>query len=217
MRGQAGLSGLAEGGRRCANCGAAAPRLQARFCEFCGHELPRPAATPAPAGPFGDVEARFAEIAGHPELEAMLRWQPPVPPRRPGETASTVLALVAFVGGGIALTFGFAAFFPPMAIFPLLVVGIGAISLVGKLMKDASLERGPLQATVALVAGERTKISGLDGGPTATRYFTTLQLRDGSRFELETVEEVSGKITAGDIGVAYTKGRRLVGFSRFQA
>src|SRR5262245_23262795 len=71
--------------RRCASCGAEAPRPEAKFCEHCGAALPSTAAAPAepwppPApDPFGDVAARFRALARHPELARLLAEKPDVP------------------------------------------------------------------------------------------------------------------------------------------
>ncbi len=129
-------------------------------------------------------------------------------------TLGTLLALALFAGVAVALTAGFASFFPPMVVLPGLLLVVLLVSLLGTL-KRGDVERAPLEAASALVVDERTKVTGGRERNAETQYFATLQFRDGRRRELEVLEQVRGKLTPGDIGVAYTRARWLVGFSRF--
>lgn len=203
------------GARKCRNCGAAA-RVQARFCEFCGVELPR--SEPAPVGshsPFGDVESRFAALEGHAEFEHALSHRPQLQEPRALGVLGAVLLAALLLGLAMVLTAGFASFFPPMVVLPLFLVGVLLVSLLGSAFKRGDFERAPLEAQSALIVAERTRITGGREQTAVTKHFATLQFRSGRRQEYEVLDQVSGKLVPGDIGVAYTKARWLVSFSRF--
>jgi len=206
--------------RQCGNCGAAVARLDARYCEFCGHELPRPAAPPpvAPAGPYGDVEARFAALQQHAELQRLMLQVPKV----------------AGIGCGMVFTVGFFVVFIGVAVFMLGVMGetgapgfmkivplffiiAGGGAAIAMVRRMSNFSRAPLQREPAMVVGERTEVSG--GGrnsSSSTTYFVSLEFPGGRRNEYRTQGPVVGKVSDGDVGVAYLKGEFLVDFERLR-
>ncbi len=206
--------------RQCGNCGAAVAKLDARYCEFCGHELPRPAAPPpvAPAGPYGDVEARFAALQQHAELQRLMLQVPKV----------------AGIGCGLVFTIGFFVIFIGVAVFmfgamgstgapsimkvvPLFFILVGSVAAFTIVRRLNNFSRAPLQREPAMVVGERTEVSG--GGrnsSSSTTYFVSLEFPGGRRSEYRTQGQVVGKVSDGDVGVAYLKGEFLVDFERLR-
>jgi hypothetical protein len=203
-----------SGPRRCAQCGALAARLDARFCEYCGTALPVPAPAPAPAPT--DTAARFRALAAHPELPRLLAH---VPESRAlaGRGAVTLATLVFFGVVGLFVTVVFFLVCPPFGLLPLALVGLGGYTLSRQYLRTTHARGAPLERHQALVVDKRTRISG--GGEHSaarTEYFATLEQQDGSRRESETFDEVAGRIVAGDMGVAYLRGDFLIAFERLR-
>ena len=72
-----------------------------------------------------------------------------------------------------------------------------------------------LERSIALVADERTEVSG--GGKdssASTSYHVLLEWKEGQRRELKPSARVTGAVAPGDIGVAYVKANRLLDFRR---
>lgn len=198
---------------RCSQCGAVAGRLDARFCDFCGTELPRlesEAAAPAPT-PFVDTEARFRMLAEHVDYAELMRVEAKEP-------AAGLLNLFVLIGvvvvTGLTLAIASAAFFAPAAIFFLVLAAALIALLVSSNARTRAYARSPLQRFPALVVDERTKVQGEGSSASRTGYFTTLQLQDGERREFRTRESVFAELTGGDIGVAYVKAGLLIDFGR---
>lgn len=199
--------------RACTNCGATAARLEARYCEYCGTELPAPGSEPPPS-PFGDVAGRFRALESHPDLPRLLAATPSTSALS-GWNAMTVVTLVVFALVGLFVTGGFLFVCPPFALLPLFLVGIGIYTISKQVGKTTSASRAPLERRPALVVRERTKVSGGGEHSSArTDYFATLQFPDGSRREFDVLEGVGGTIAPGDMGVGYLKGDFLIAFSR---
>jgi len=74
----------------------------------------------------------------------------------------------------------------------------------------------PITTELRVVVDERVAVSGggQNNSSVSTTYYATLQDRAGNRVEYQTFDWLAGRIAAGDIGVAYLKGRRLVDFAR---
>ena len=202
--------------RECPNCGAPASRLSARFCEYCGTELPRPvpAPQPAPASPVGDVAARFTALEHAPELEELLKREP--------ATGAIALqqglgigGIVVFVLIGLLATGVFFLICPPLGLVPLVIVVVGALAFSGQLSRRNRFAKSSLQRVPALVVDERTKISGGGGSFSAsTSYLATLEFPDGSRREYPVDDTTAGKLTQGDMGIAYLRADHLLDFGR---
>ena len=206
--------------RKCPNCGAAVARIDSRFCEFCGHELPRPTARPtvSPPSPYGDLEARFAALQQHADLQRLMMMAP----------------RMAGIGCGMVFTIGFFILFVGASLFMFTVIGAtgapgflrlvplffsvaGVAAAIAILRKMGNFSRAPLQREPALVAGERTEVSG--GGrdsSSSTDYFITLEFPGGRRREYTTQGKVVGKVSEGDLGVAFLKGDFLLDFERLR-
>lgn len=201
--------------RRCPNCGAVPSRTAARFCEYCGTELPRLEPAPAaPSSPFGDLERRFADLEVHPDVPELLAYSPPTSVFGI-QTAMSVAVLALFAIVGLAISIAFLGACPPLGFLPLAIVAIGGFALLKQLTRTASARNAPLEKRPAIVVDERTSVSG--GGESRslrTLYYATLQFQDGTRREFDVFAGVAGKITRGDMGIAYLKGDYLVQFGR---
>ena len=187
--------------------------MEARFCEHCGAELPR-AEAPEPAtssARFGDVAARFAALEAHPHTLQLMEHTLAVRGLGSGVWGS-VLALILLGGAGLAVTIVFFGVCPPLGFLPLAIVVIGGFALVRQIITSARISRAPVERLKVLVIDERTKING--GGEHQTICLATLEFPDGTRREFEAFDDVAGKITAGDIGVAFVKANYLVDFGR---
>ena len=93
-------------------------------------------------------------------------------------------------------------------------MAIAAIVMIAKGMRYA---KQPIEKDVLVVVGEREEVSsGVEDRMATTRYYATLQDRNGGRVEYETEGWLAGRIAATDIGVAVLKGMRLVDFLRIE-
>jgi hypothetical protein len=192
----------------CRNCGASSPEARARFCAFCGFELPVPA--PAPLVPPPDRGARFDALRRHPGFEAL---QAHVPPADAAGALGHMLSAAALVGVGLVLLFPALAF-PPLAVAVVVVLALGVLLLVNAAGKAFTLRRGKLVRVPALVADERTHVAGGGDGGVSTRYYLTLESERGTREEYEVDGRLAGKAAPDDLGVAFFKGEHLIDFER---
>ena len=197
----------------CANCGARSPERSARFCGFCGHELPREASAPPPS-PFGDLPARFAALQAHPDYHAAQDHEPPTT-RHHVAHGGAMAGLVFF----ILVALGMAAFmsqvFGPMALVPLAMAGFAFFALIRTASRASEFAGARLRRLPALVVGERTSVSG--GGENRrarTHYYVTLEFPEGGREEYQADGELVGRLTQGDMGVAFLKASTLLAFER---
>jgi hypothetical protein len=100
-------------------------------------------------------------------------------------------------------------------IVPLVVLGVAVIGFLSALGKGAILATSELLVRPAIVAGERTSVDGGGGSSSSTtHYFVTLESRDGERTEFSASDKLAGRVTEGDIGVAYIKADCLIEFER---
>ena len=184
-----------------------------RYCGHCGTALPVREDAPPSSVPFADKAQRFEALAGN---EQTARWMATTP--QPPSTAKDMIG--AFIGLFIAVTVGIvgavamASACPPMGLLPLVIAGALAYKILQQMKRTAENDRAPLVRKPSLVVEERTKISGNDDSSTTTRYYTTLEYETGERQEFETAGEMAGKLTAGDMGVAFVKGDLLIEFGR---
>lgn len=201
--------------RKCPNCGALPARTASKFCEYCGTELPREEAAPAPAptSPFGDLDARFAAIQNHAELDQYMAYEPPT--RALGiHTGLSIASLFVFAIAGLGIAVVLFGICPPLGFLPLALVIFGGYALSKQLSRTSGSHSAPLERLPALVVDERTKVSGGQQSSAKTQYYATLQFPDGTRRELDAFGNVAGKITRGDMGIAYIKGEYLMAFGR---
>lgn len=195
--------------RRCASCGADAPRPEARFCEHCGAALATTPAPPAP-DPFGDVAARFRELMEHPDLPRLLQSTPEVP-EFAGKTLPSFLFLLFLAVLGLFASLLTFQLCPPLGFAPLALVGVGFLVLVRQMLWSS---RTPLTAHPALIVELRAKLqAGAEHSPAHTRHFVTLQFEDGRRAEHECYSSALAGLEVGALGVAYLKGGRLAAFT----
>jgi hypothetical protein len=123
--------------------------------------------------------------------------------------------LAVFTAAGLAIAVVLFSFCPPIGLLPLAIVIFGGYGMSKQLSKTSRANSAPLERLPALVADARTKISGgNENRAVKTRYFVTLQFPDGSRRDLDAFSNVVGKITRGNMGIAYIKGEFLMAFGR---
>jgi hypothetical protein len=195
----------------CTNCGARAPELGARFCSFCGHELPRPAPAPLEPPP-ADPAAGFRRLRRHPDFARLQTLVPAVGPQRVGAVGAVIFG-VAFLSAGLVMIVPAMAF-PPMAVPIVALLAFGLFFVVASARRAARLTRGALARVPARIADERTAVSGGGDSQVQTRYFVSLESEHGTREEYEVDASVASKVAPGDVGVAYFKGGILVDFQR---
>jgi hypothetical protein len=161
--------------------------------------------------------SRFDRVMQHPEYR-----QAPEQPVLPADAVGIAVA----VGPVVMTAFGLVCFLIVLSLLDMmplpiaiafvggaLVVLLGGMGMVAKLVQ---FRNAPVHRFVAVIVKERTEVTGGSGDTGAsTSYYTTLQMKDGRRFELYTYRSLVGRIAVDDIGVAYMKSRTLVEFIRF--
>jgi hypothetical protein len=200
---------------KCDHCGAAIKEAGA-FCSHCGTRIVRPERAEAGA-PSATDPARFDLVAASEGLEAARRHEP-----RVSSFGQIAMPLVMAVFGIFFLVFAagmFSSGGPPAAfqvlfmLFPLVFIGLA----VAMAMKGLRFHNAPVEQQILVVVDERVEVSGGGKNSSArTRYYATLQARDGTRAEHETYGWLAGRIAPGDIGVAFLKGGWLVDFLRLE-
>ena len=206
----------------CPRCGAArASRSGARFCEFCGSEFPA-ASAPTELDPRLEAPARrFAKLAAHPDYAALLAKRPSSAAPLAQGLVGLVAAVVVLVMGAVALNAfrtqsawigsshaGWASF------VPYVVIGVGVLLVARVLGRTTRFAASPLEARPALVVDERTQVRGGGDAPATTVYFVTLEDEGGRRRECAASGSVAGRVTRGDMGVAYVRADQLIDFER---
>lgn len=194
---------------KCPQCGAR-PRTLAKYCEFCGTQLPLAPLADSPA--VESHEQRFERLEREPAFATLMQKRPsaagPV-----ANSAFAALFMAGFIVVAGMMTFAFAPAGPLMLV-PLLILLVGVVLFLRTLGKGAQLATSEMSARPALIAGERTRVDGGGDGPGHTRYFVTLETRDGKRTEFNATGSLVGRVKEGDIGVAYVKADHLVDFER---
>ena len=179
------------------------------------------------AAPSLSPGERFDALARHPRLPDLLRREPAAGAQyfRWGAAAAVgiifaMIALFMFSTARSVQTFPAGASHPFGTVFGLIClffVAVGVLVVASSMKKTAAFASAPLERLQALVADKRTHVSGGDGDSAAsTRYFVTLETREGRRLEVGTAGKVAGKAVAGDVGIAYVKGGVLLDFERVQ-
>ena len=198
--------------RTCISCGAQAKTLDARFCEFCGTELPLPETPSTGAvGPHGDLPARFAAFRRHGDLPELMEREPSssFATQQAGCSFAVMIPFVIVAG---VLTVAFANLAGAMALIPAGMLVFGLVMLIKQMKYAGDVSAAPLERAPVLVVGKRSKLTG--GENATTRYFVTIQDEQGQRRELKAPEEVVGHVGQGDLGLAYVKHDLLVEFAR---
>ena len=212
---------MSDARTRCSNCGAMPSRVDARFCDCCGTELPHPerAAVPdaagAPTAPNSpeEIERRFSLLDRHPDVPGLKALHAPHH-RAPIALPILFASLALFGAIGIGLALSSTVFLGPLAIVPLVLIVIAVAGIGHTMLKTRAFNMAPVQHIPALVVDERTKITSVGSSTAQANTFATLQFPDGTRHELRTHDAVCGKITTGDMGIAFVKAGLLVDFGR---
>jgi hypothetical protein len=164
------------------------------------------------------VAALLAEVEGHPQLRTWMAHRPSGVGFAVGLGAMAVFALVF---AGIALVMlrligGFGGGAPGFfGLVPLLFVVFGLAMAIGIGAKAVRFARAPLLRVPALIADERTEVSGGGRNSSAsTTYYATLEAADGVREEYRIDGRLAGTVAPGDYGLAYLRGGVLLDFRR---
>ncbi len=196
---------------RCSQCSAPVTDDNWTSCPFCGIVLNKPTINPLRAA---TAPARFAAARRHPDLERLLQ----LTPSTSGFAASQIFLvffLVIWIGATLFMSTVFAEVAGLAALLPLAMGVFGFVMVSRGLVKARSIRNAPLEREIVVLLDERTEVSG--GGKdssASTAYYLLVQGEDGARTELGCSAQVAGKVTAGDIGVAYRKGSWLADFQR---
>lgn len=202
--------------RKCPNCGALPSSSDLRFCGYCGTELPEAAMRAAALvhAPLGDIEARFLALEAHPSVPQLLKHRPRTSRAAASMLGQAVVGMI-FTGVSVVILIMFAAVAGPLAVFPLIAVGVGVAMTIGGLKKSVSYNSSPLERKRAAIVDERVKVNGGGNNSRATTtYFASLRFSDSKRKEFEVPEELAGDLAPGDVGIAFVKGEILVDFLR---
>ncbi len=207
---------------KCEKCAAQASRHDARFCEYCGAELPKIVAQPQPivvqpGGAALGLEERFRALKAHPDWERLKVYLPE-------DAGKASVAAVGFSGfflviwiaaGGFITTMFAAVGGGAFALIPMGIVGLGLVMMLSGAAKYHKFRNAPVLPIEALVVDERVQVSG--GGENSrarTSYFTTLEFEGGKRTEHHTIDSAASEACPGDVGMAYLRDNRLVCFKR---
>ena len=166
-----------------------------------------------PAPRAEDAAARFEALRAHPRFEEAMRAEPAAAasPQR----GVLILAVVGGVLVAVALSLGLAFLCAPLAILPLVALGVGGFFAAGQLRESFGGARQPLERRPALVLDERTHVT--DGTGPARQHYLTLEFEDGRQSEHRTEGDQADATTPGQAGVAYLRGTRLVDFRGLDA
>jgi hypothetical protein len=192
----------------CERCGATVE--DGAFCKHCGARVlkPKDLGTDTHTSPerfdLAKAHASFALASAHtPRVSAKAEIVAPI---------VFSVFLVFFVVFSQTMMTHVSIMF---RIFFLAIPGVGFVMMLAMLRKGMTFAAAPITNELRVVVDERTAVSG--GGQNSsvsTTYYATLQDRSGGRVEYQTYDWLAGRIAAGDIGVAYLKGVRLVDFAR---
>ncbi|HEV7555782.1 MAG TPA: hypothetical protein VGO00_10025 [Kofleriaceae bacterium] len=190
----------------CHHCGAAIGEPGA-FCTYCGARVVKDVST-RPTDP-----ARFDLAQNSPGYRHAARHEPHAPAAMKLFVPAVMLVLsIAFLIASHRLLADNQVSIAFKLVFltaPTLMV-VSAIVLIVRAERFA---RAPVAQEIVVVVDERLAVHGAVERP-QTRYYATVQRRDGQRVEYQTYGWLAGRISPSDIGVAYLKGDRLVDFVR---
>ena len=97
-------------------------------------------------------------------------------------------------------------------LIPLAFVCVGIGIFVSGAIKSATFSRARTRHVPALVADERTEVTG--GKHASTTYYATLQSSTGRREEYEVSDRLAGQLAPGDMGFAEMRAGHLLDFDR---
>lgn len=211
----------------CVECGARQKGAADRFCAYCGTQLPR-APTEAELR-VDERRARFDVARGSAAYQRALARTPSAAGQLGGGLFQVLFlaffVLVTLGIGGSACSVGafaggvpFGAIGGLFALVPLGMATFAIVALIGAARRTARVATSATLPMLALVKDERTQVSG--GGrdsSASTSYFATLEFEDGRREEFPVSGRISGRVTPGDIGVAYERGGALIDFTLLDA
>jgi hypothetical protein len=162
--------------------------------------------------------SRFDRVEAHPDYRTAPE-QPVLPADASVGIAIAAPISVALFGIFVLIAIGVLIHLRPPLMFSLVFMAvIGAIAVNGMRRFGSIIEfrNAPIERQIAVIVKERTEVTGgTEHHAASTSYYTTLQLRDGTRVECRTYRSIVGRLAVGDIGVAYIKARTLVEFFRF--
>jgi hypothetical protein len=203
---------------KCPACGAKLAEASASDCIYCGAVLAAAEApVPAAASQTLSLSERFAAAERHPGFRQLQRHEPSSGPHLV-QNAVGLVGGVVFAAIALALSSGFVnnEFFGLMRFMPLLFVAVGVGMVIFYLSRMTKLVSSPLERRTALIADKRTEVSGGGNSDARTRYFVTLEFKDGRREEYDVSGDLTGQVASGDVGVAYLKGQTVLDFRRLQ-
>jgi uncharacterized membrane protein len=222
---------------RCESCGAQMPQ-ERTTCEYCGSTWDRVVpASVAPQSTAGNVFDQIKRSAAWADRNSPVR-QSNLPQMPASATVAPVIGLVVFIavsgfiafmalgmagifgavgfsaagplGGGIAIVPAFMALVP----VGFVVLGVFGILKHGKTMSD--FRSASTMPYAAVVAGKRIQVSGGGKNSSAsTSYFITGEFEDGRRVEFAVMTPgLYGKVTQGDAGILFVRGKYALDFDR---
>jgi hypothetical protein len=196
----------------CERCGATLE--DGAFCKHCGARVLRPKDVGA------DTDSRTAperfELAEKSGGYALARAHRPRVSAKPDIFFPIIVGLFGvffLIGSQIQISHTPATPGWFQAVF-VVVPAIVIVSAVVLLRKGMAFAAAPITNDLLVVVDERVNVMGDGDNSKSTTYYATLQDRSGARNEYETYDWLAGRIAAGDIGIAYLKGGRLVDFAR---
>lgn len=198
---------------RCPTCGVELKRTNLSLCAYCGSPLQLGApATP----PDDEVARRLGRLVEHPEFKARLAWNPIDPEAEAPARNLRAAASFLCVAGGLSLASALlrgAAVDGAWMLGSAAAIVVGLIGFAGARAWQSSLRRGPMLRRAAVVLDRR---SDTDPARSATTYYFSLRFQDGSEGEFRFPGRGTqyDPMVNGVIGLAFTRGERLVEFHR---
>lgn len=197
----------------CERCGAIVE--DGAFCKHCGARVLRPKDVGA------DTDRRTAperfDLAEKAEGYNLARALTPRVSAKSGVIVPIIVAAFGvffLIGGQVAMSGNSQVPWWFRAAF-VVVPAISIVAAVVLLRNGMTFAAAPIRNELRVVVDERVSVMGGRKNSRAnTTYYATLQDRGGARKEYETYAWLAGRIAAGDIGIAYLKGARLVDFAR---
>ncbi|MBS1122481.1 MAG: hypothetical protein H6Q90_4709 [Deltaproteobacteria bacterium] len=162
--------------------------------------------------------SRFDRVEAHPDYRTAPE-QPVLPADASLGIAIAAPVSIALFGIVVLIVLGMLITLrPSLMVTVIFIAAIAVIAANGMRRFGAIIEfrNAPIERRVAVIVKDRTEVTGgTEHHAASTSYYTTLQLRDGTRIECRTYRSIVGRLAVGDIGVAYIKAQTLVEFFRF--
>lgn len=167
------------------------------------------------------AEPELAAVRRHPRFAELER-------RRPSTAGRTflhllkILFLLVFAGlGAFFVAMGPGGTFGAVWVgLSLLFTVVGLAGAVWTAWRLFRLSTSRLERLPARVTGKRQDVrrhsDSSNTTSTTTTYYVTLELEDGERRELESRGRLYGRLSSGDVGVAYLKYRYLLDYERLE-